>query len=103
MGLDETSNLSIFTFISNLKVCTGSYSNCLSHDEVLRSGKVCKVMTSHLFSSFTAEWAWEGGTKERPNIRGRMERKPKTWSRETQAAVRNRGGAGNRDTGHQLC
>ena len=38
MGLGETSNFSIFTFscAGDLQFCTHSYSNCLSHDEVLR-------------------------------------------------------------------
>ena len=51
MGLCETSNFFIFTFInaSNLKFCTRTYSSCTYRMMKFKGlkGKVCKMMTSH--------------------------------------------------------
>ena len=55
MGLCETSNFSIFTFscTGDLKVCTRSYSNCLSHDEVtlLEYRSVTSSLCKHFHSN----------------------------------------------------
>ena len=51
MGLYETSNFSIFTFInaSDLKFCTRSYSSCVYCMMRFKgsNGKVCKMITLH--------------------------------------------------------
>ena len=56
MGLCETSNFSIFTFIdaSGLEFCIRSYSNCVYHMMRFQSskGKVCKIMRSHFRTDF---------------------------------------------------
>ena len=61
MGLCETSNFSIFTFInaSDLKFCTRSYSSCVYHMMKFKgsSGKVCKMMTSHFRTLYSYKMA----------------------------------------------
>ena len=56
MGMSETSNFSIFTFInvSDLNFCTSSYSSCLYSMMKFKgsNGKVCKLITSHFISEF---------------------------------------------------
>ena len=56
MGLGETPNVYIFTFInaSNLKCCTCSYSSCVYCMTSFKglNGKVCKMMTSHFDANY---------------------------------------------------
>ena len=51
MGVCETSNVSVFTFINanDLIFCTRSYSSCVYRMMRFKgsNGKVCKMMTSH--------------------------------------------------------
>ena len=61
MGLGETSNFSIFTFscASDLKVCTHSYSNFLSRDEVLRfEWKSLQNDVTLRYSIDAYQWHW---------------------------------------------
>ena len=66
MGLCETSNVSIFTFInaSDLKFCTRPHGSCVYW--MMRNGKVCKMMTSHFRTLCDARLEGALGTTEEP-------------------------------------